>query len=422
MKKNRIMIIVLLVVLSLKGFVFAQSNNNRGILFLAVSHPSEKTGFGFLDIYIKMPYSKLQFVKKSNSFQASYDLSVEISSKESAKIERKFWREEISTIDFLETSSDKIFMHSQTKVELLPGTYNILLEITSLNSSQNFSLQKTAEIKAFWENELVISEPVFINYTEMESNNFEILADKENITTDYSGGIGIFFKIFNKSKKDFNLKWRVSSFYSSELELFADDILVPSTDLIMEKYLPLDKNLLYSGPYIVVITAEQNGSIYETEKKFNLMWLDKPINLDNIDELLDQMRHILHKDTFEVVRRKSPDGKKAYFQDFWRIRDPEPNTKNNELMIEYFRRIDYVNQNFSHSKAIGRKSDRGRIYIVYGEPSRRIILYNEPGKPPFEIWIYSQINRKFLFVDKYRTGEFLQTPFTREYNLDHYYY
>ena len=373
-------------------------------------------------IFIRIPYNKLQFVKEKDSFKASYDFSVEVSSRESEKIERKFWREEISTIDFNETSSPYLYLNTQTKLELLPGKYSVLLEISSLNSSQSFSLRKKVDMKSYWDKEIAISEPVFIDPVQRKLNRIEILSDSRNITTEFSKGLEIFVKIFNKSKEDFNLKWRVSSFYTDELELFANDVKVSERKMIIDKFITLDKNLLYSGPYIVVVTAEINGFIAEVKKRFNLMWINRPINLDNIDELISQMRYIIPKDTFELLRGESSDRKKEFFREFWSEKDPEPETKENELMKEYFRRIDYANQNFSFGNKLGWKTDRGRIYIVYGEPSRRILRYNEPGKPPFEIWIYSRINRKYLFVDKYRTGEFPLTQFTDEYNINYYYY
>jgi len=423
MKKHKILIATAL--LSLIFLTPADSqyeNNNHGIQFLAVSQPSEKEGHSYLNLYIKMPYSTLQFIRESNAFEAAYDFSVEVTTEQTDKIERKFWREEISTIDFNETTSPKRHLNSRAQLELLPGNYTILLEINSLNSSQNFSLKKTVVVKSFWEKGLCISDPVFTSAASEENDGTVILSDSENITAEYSNGIELYFQIFNKSKEDFNLKWRVSSYYSDELEIFSDDILVSSDEQIIEKNLILNKELLYSGPYLVVINVERNGISDEVKKRFNLMWLNKPINLDNIEELLDQMSYIIPKDTFQVIRQSSTAEKKEYFEKFWNSRDPEPETPQNELMREYFRRIDYANQVFSYRKKIGSKTDRGRTYIVYGEPDRRIKLYNEPGKPPFEIWVYSRINKKYLFVDRYRIGEFPLTPFTNEYDLDYYYY
>ena len=52
---------------------------------------------------------------------------------------------------------------------------------------------------------------------------------------------------------------------------------------------------------------------------------------------------------------------------FWYRRDPTPDTVENEFREEYFRRVMYANERFG-GRIPGWKTDRGRIYIVYGPP------------------------------------------------------
>ena len=59
-----------------------------------------------------------------------------------------------------------------------------------------------------------------------------------------------------------------------------------------------------------------------------------------------------------------------FIEQFWMRRDPTPNTVENEMKMEHYRRIAYTNQNFS-AGIPGWKTDRGRIYIVYGPPDEK---------------------------------------------------
>src|ERR1700689_988056 len=56
-----------------------------------------------------------------------------------------------------------------------------------------------------------------------------------------------------------------------------------------------------------------------------------------------------------------------FIEAFWQRRDPTPDTEENEFKEEHYRRIEYANEHFAAGIA-GWRTDRGRIYIMYGAP------------------------------------------------------
>lgn len=56
-----------------------------------------------------------------------------------------------------------------------------------------------------------------------------------------------------------------------------------------------------------------------------------------------------------------------FIEAFWQRRDPTPDTAENEFKEEHYRRIAYANEHFP-AGIPGWKTDRGRIYIVFGPP------------------------------------------------------
>lgn len=66
---------------------------------------------------------------------------------------------------------------------------------------------------------------------------------------------------------------------------------------------------------------------------------------------------------------------------FWERRDPTPDTYDNEFKDEHYRRIAYANDHFG-VRGPGWKSDRGRIYIVYGPPDRIDTYASGQPRPP----------------------------------------
>ncbi|MEW5901482.1 MAG: GWxTD domain-containing protein, partial [Acidobacteriota bacterium] len=74
---------------------------------------------------------------------------------------------------------------------------------------------------------------------------------------------------------------------------------------------------------------------------------------------------------------------------FWKQRDPDPLTPENEFKTEHYRRINYANLNFGREgPGAGWRSAMGRIYIVLGEPEQIERFENDSEIYPIVIWFY----------------------------------
>jgi len=115
-----------------------------------------------------------------------------------------------------------------------------------------------------------------------------------------------------------------------------------------------------------------------------------------------------------------------FIEAFWQRRDPTPDTEENEYKEEHYRRIAYANEHYA-AGIPGWKTDRGRIYIMYGPPdeisgSPAGGTYNRPTEEgggqtstfPFEDWRYRYlegIGQEVIieFVDDCMCGNFEMT-------------
>ncbi|MEI6614933.1 MAG: GWxTD domain-containing protein, partial [Chrysiogenales bacterium] len=104
----------------------------------------------------------------------------------------------------------------------------------------------------------------------------------------------------------------------------------------------------------------------------------------------------------------------AFIKAFWRQRDPNPNTPENEFQIEHYRRIKYANNWFGkESPAPGWKSDQGRIYIVLGEPKSIDRIENKTELRNIVTWYYQGLGEyglpnafNVLFFKRDFTGDY----------------
>ena len=119
------------------------------------------------------------------------------------------------------------------------------------------------------------------------------------------------------------------------------------------------------------------------------------INTDSLDYYLDEA---------------NLDEKQEYFKRFWKQRDPNPQTVKNELMDEYFKRINFANRNYSGFTSEGWQTDRGRILIKFGFPDDVERHPFEIDGKPYEVWRYYNLRKVFLFEDYTGFGDFRLHP------------
>ena len=147
-------------------------------------------------------------------------------------------------------------------------------------------------------------------------------------------------------------------------------------------------------------------------KKAYRDWLDKDVTYIITDE---------ERKAFKKLA--TDDERERFIEEFWRRRDPDPDTEENEFKEEYYERIAYANEHFS-SGVPGWKTDRGRIWIMYGKPDEREThpmggAYERPSYEgggstttyPFEIWFYRYLagvgsGVEIEFVDPTGSGEY----------------
>jgi len=92
----------------------------------------------------------------------------------------------------------------------------------------------------------------------------------------------------------------------------------------------------------------------------------------------------------EVFLKLETDRERDLFQDaFWKQRDTNFETSENECRQEHYRRINYVNHFFGRGiPKLGWRTDRGRIYIILGEPNDIQRFEGKTQVYPSEIWFY----------------------------------
>ena len=163
----------------------------------------------------------------------------------------------------------------------------------------------------------------------------------------------------------------------------------------------------------VKIQVSQNGNV--SSKSFPIEFRNDYLMLSsikNVNAALEQMNYILNTEERKELRELKSSDKEKFFKKVWAKRDPDVTTKENELMIEYYKRVAFAEENFSRGTSGGWRSDMGMIYILFGRPDDISRSMNPQQSYNYETWYYFQINEEFRFVDDFGFGDYrLRTPF-----------
>ena len=165
----------------------------------------------------------------------------------------------------------------------------------------------------------------------------------------------------------------------------------------------------------------------EKQKKENSKRLKQELGDTYKKWLNEDVRWIITDEERAAFKQLSNDEERdAFIENFWLRRDPTPDTPENEYKEEHYRRIAYANEYFS-SGVPGWKTDRGRIYIMYGPPDSKDShpsggTYERTPEEgggttstyPFETWRYRYIEGigqeiEIEFVDTCMCGEYHMT-------------
>jgi GWxTD domain-containing protein len=130
-----------------------------------------------------------------------------------------------------------------------------------------------------------------------------------------------------------------------------------------------------------------------------------PMSENDIRRYFDQIRYIASPEEKNLFQQLDIYGKQQFLISFWKSRDPDPSTQQNEFMEQHFSLLAYCEKAFRG----GIHSDMARIYITYGPPLEitRQPSYTGSNKAS-EVWTYAINGRtEFVFADRLGDGQYV---------------
>ena len=376
-----------------------------------VCSASDDSLHSVLTVYTKISYDELQFLRDSAGYKAIYELSAAVFNKKGEQVDSRLLLKEIAVATYAETNSRKDFSTSDVAFRLEPGTYELIISVMDHDSKKTGRRKTKIEVPKFGGTELTISDIFFIDRIQADSTGKSVTW--ANVMGNYAEKQdSMFFQFYIyhfDPLQPVKISWSILDMRGKAIR----------TDSFQKTFLPnesrvvvtLMKGGLRSGHYRLSLTVENGKRRVTKLKDVSVHWAGMPAYVQDLDHAIDQLRYIAKGGEIKKIRKAKGDEKKSLFDAFWKSMDPTPGTEENELMEEYYRRVDYTNANFAAFQD-GWQTDRGMVYIILGPPDEVERHPFESETKPYEIWSYYRLSRSFLFVDATGFGDYrLESPF-----------
>jgi GWxTD domain-containing protein len=364
-----------------------------------------------LDAFIQVPYVQIQFVKSDKGFTASYTVTVSVYDENKDKlITEKIWNEEVNEKNFEQTNSKNNYNLNFKSFYLRPGKYTIRSAVEDKESKKEFSTEDIVTVRPL-NAKISLSDVILISKMSEATDTKKILPNVSGNVATQTDGVPVFFEAYSKTPTDVKLQYIISNekkdiIFQTSQQQHLDSGKTQIFNTIKDSSISL-------GDYLLTITAlDKNDSVIaSTSKTFFSRWQGIPSSVKDLAEAIDQLVYIASAKEIDYIKdTKSKEEETKRYSDFWKKKDPSPSTDENEVFNEYYRRIQYANDHFSHYVK-GWKTDRGMVFIILGAPNNVDRHPFEYDSKPYEIWQYYQMNRQFVFVDETGFGDYrLVTP------------
>lgn len=393
--------------------------------------------------YNFLPFKKMDQSDKKRQFYSPLGLSMEVFKALEEKnpddrieveglesVSRAAWRDTAFAESYEQTQSNKSFVSGQMNVELSPGLYNYMLQLTpGEDTRERTSRARQVKLNSYGQQKtgnvlLVESVNTAEGKKQLKLMNFgqNVYYGKDFYAlihlpgSENNSAFNLSINKLDISKDDTT---RLQQTYSKNIS--GDDLHTNTRPTLSENDngISLVLNEVNGGGHTYALVKIPNStfpnSIYRIEvtregqsmpaarSVFRSLWIEMPTSLLNLDVAIDMLRFIVSKDEIKRIKGGSRADREQKFREFWEAKDPTPKTEYNELMAEYYRRIDYAYEHFTTINNIGYESDQGEIYIKYGPP-KKIERKFPTGEPAVEIWTYD--NRQFVFRATSGFGDF----------------
>jgi len=376
-----------------------------------------------VSVVIQVPYASVQFKKNAKGYFAKYSVSLTFFDKLKKKIIlEKLWNERIFTRNYKQTFSKNNFNISFRSLNLKPDEYTVVCVIEDQNSSNPISFQHKIKVRNFGntnqhKKHVEISDVIFVKKRIRTNGRESIVPNVAHIFSPGEKTIELYYEIYSDKARTVNIQSVIKDLNRDKFFKKTETVKLKIGKNPISSFLKEPELSLGNFNLVIKVVDKENTILAGIKNKFIVSIPNLPSSSKGLANAIKQMKYIAGPSALDSIENApSYDERLKLFLAFWKNRDPDPATVENEVMAEYYRRVEYANKNFK-SYTDGWNTDRGMVFITLGPPDQ---VERQPvaiDTKPYEIWRYYNLNKEFFFQDETGFGDYrLLNPQYGEWN------
>ena len=391
----------------------------------------------YLEIYYSIMPSDFELVKVESTYLIKGKMNIQIQKKETNElVVNKDWGLSQEHKDSLEYMNGKALL-GVVGFKLKRGDYSIDISVEDLNNQNQFkNYNEKISVTPFHRKTYSISDIEFATRILNENTNtnsifykntLEVYPNPSLVFNQTAPVMFYYSELYDLDKTESeNLKLTKTLFNSNNAKIYetSKKITSRSESIVEVGIVNLKKYPTDTYTFVLSIIDENTKEFSSTSKKFYLVnpgvGLANSTNLakssfmgsefsvlseNECDDLFEKSKIIaLGEEIEEYELLKSVEDKREYLFNYWKKRDNSNSTLENEFKKTYFTRIELANKRYRTFSSKGFKTDRGRVFVKFGEPDEIERHPNETNSKPYEVWYYHQIEGGVYFIFGDYTG------------------
>lgn len=378
-----------------------------------------------LEVYYKVFNKYLAFEHLEGRFQAVYEVTFTIFDNKNRQTDGYNRRIDFNVPTYEKTLSDDDFRTSAANFKIKPGKYKIECRLDDMAAGK--SVEKTIKfnVRDFNKKYSSVSDIEFVYAVDSASPgspfNKEDWTIVPSVIRSYGGDsiapMVYYYEIYRgKDKRDkVFIETRI---LNQKLDaVYFDSLTAEFTDETIRQIRHINLRGISSGQYFLDVTlfGRRKKQIDNIRTPFKLSWSPETMIVHDYEGALRFLKYIASSGEVKEMKKATDLNERLrLWEEFWRQHDPTPGTEVNEAKRDYYRRIELANQYFGLMGREGWLTDRGRIFIQFGEPDQMEDNPFESEQKAYQVWYYYHlsIQRRFVFVDNWGDGDYrLQYPY-----------
>ncbi|GAB4335822.1 MAG: hypothetical protein Kow0037_16300 [Calditrichia bacterium] len=362
-------------------------------------------------VYLQILNDDLTFIREARLYLAGIEFEILLQNKEGQTVFNQTFKKNIITESFEETNSRTIRNTFSVDIELEAGDYQAIVTVLDRNSSKQVNRRLEFTVDDLADGDFLMSDILYFTSYQQDSTG-RIVNYDPSLTGNFTGGNKYiyfhFTTLVNEPDDSLNIQYRIKD--AKKNVILFNQYSVINEGRYKEHFIRINRLQFTQNRYQIEIIGRYHGKAKQRQKLFTFYWTVTPESPHDLTTALEQMRYIMEADSVNWALKQPYDVQKAYFIRFWKRMDPNPQTAKNELMDEFYRRVNLANQMFSSIAMEGWRTDRGRIFIKFGQPDDIERHPFEIDTFPYEIWRYYNLRKTFLFIDRTGFGDYYLHP------------